>query len=156
MSHKIFERAAVSGGTILVLSSLILLGCSESERVTKRFHAGDLGGFILQSVTEYGGHVLNTNDLTRLQGEWWSEVTTGGEYQGDGEQLRIKLKVDRYQDLTNYLAHALGQPSVPIASSSSGVPCGCYTIKDIGVGLQFYPHDTETDLILVGVRKRTR
>jgi hypothetical protein len=139
----------------LILPLLFLLaGCKPSSRKVTTSHTGDLGQFILQSVAAHGGSAKATNGLPELQSEWRAEVLTGAEYLDGREQVSIFLPAGRFPQVTGYLAQAFGPPSQPPTSQTNGVIHGSYSIRDIGVGLQFYRDEHQAALILVGDLKK--
>lgn len=129
-------------------------GCSPTPRTVTTTHTGDLGQFILQSVTDHGGHAKTTNGLPALQSQWRTEVLTGAEYLDGREQVSIIITGDHFQQVTGYLAQAFGVPSQPATLHTNDVLHGWYAMGDMGLGLQFYRDQKETGLILVGELKR--
>lgn len=132
----------------------VLAGCSPSSRTVTTTHTGDLGQFILQSVTSHGGYVKTTNALPDLQSRWQAEVLTGTAYLEGREQVSILIPGEQFGQVTSYLAQAFGAPSQPATIKSNDMLHGCYSSSEIGVGLQFYRDDQQTCLILVGELKR--
>jgi hypothetical protein len=132
----------------------MLCGCSKSPRTVSTTHNGDLGQFILRTIEEHGGHARATNGLPQLQCEWRREVLTGAEYLDGREQVTIRITGDRFQQVTGFLAQALGSLIEPPKMHTNGFLHGWYSGADIGGGLQFYQGRNETGLILVGELKR--
>src|SRR5688572_8503965 len=89
----------------------MLCSCSRSPRTVSTSHNGDLGQFILRTIEEHGGHAKMTNGLPQIQCEWRKEVLTGAEYLDGREQVTIRVTGDRFQQITSFLAAALGPPA---------------------------------------------
>lgn len=136
------------------LCLLLLVGCSESPRNVATTHTGDLGAFILRMIEQHGGVARATNGLPPVHCEWRQEVLTGAEYLDEREQVTIRIRGDRFEEITNYLANAFGAPSQPPKRYTNDLLHGWYAKTDIGIGLQFYRDRTETGLIVVGPLKR--
>jgi hypothetical protein len=139
---------------ITVASMALVAGCSPSPHRATSTRNGDLGQFILQAVASHGGHARATNGLPVLPGQWRAEVVTGGEYLNGREEVSVFLPPNQFQQVTGWLAQAFGEPSQPATLYSNGLIRGWYSIKDIGIGLQFYRDTNQTGLILVGELKR--
>ena len=132
----------------------LLVGCSESSRTVSTTHTGDLGAFILRMVEQHGGVARATNGLPPIHCEWRQEVLTGAEYLDEREQVTIRIRGDRFGEITNYLANTFGAPSQPSKRYTNDLLHGWYARTDIGIGLQFYRDRTETGLVVVGPVKR--
>ena len=129
---------------------VVMCGCSKSPRTVSTTHNGDLGQTMLRTIEEHGGRPNATNDLPEIHCEWRKEVLTGAEYLHDREQVTIRIAGDRFQEVTGFLARALGPPTEPAKMHTNGFLHGWYSGADIGGGLQFYQGENETGLILVG------
>lgn len=138
----------------LLLCLVVMCGCSKSPSTVSTTHQGDLGRFIVRTLEEHGGRTKLTNGLPEIQCEWREEVLTGAEYLDGREQVTIRITGDRFQQVTGFLAQALGPPTESPKLHTNGFLHGWYSRADIGGSLQFYQGRSETGLILVGELKR--
>ena len=138
----------------LILCLLVMSGCSKSPRTVSTAHNGDLGRFIVRTIEEHGGRTKLTNGVSEIPCEWRNEVLTGAEYLGGREQVTIRIIGDHFQQVTGFLAQALGSPTELPKLHTNGFLHGWYSLGDVGCSLQFYQGQNETGLIIVGAVKR--
>jgi hypothetical protein len=126
----------------------LILACSCASQRSKEYttQTGDLGLFIVDSATRYGGHP-DTNGVPIIQTEWRCRPDNNG--------IVIYVAGDRLSEIQPLLSRAFGEPdsargSKPLAPCSpSGRKNGWYSHQQLGISIYFYGDKEETGVIIL-------
>jgi hypothetical protein len=129
-----------------LLAAACMFGCSKQGTPYPTTQgSGDLAAFVLQCVTNRGGHVL-TNPVSSLEAKWTMQKHPSMEI--------IEVPGDRFVEVQTFLRQAFGepdagrgsQPVIPMGPRLQGI----YSPDQIGVGLLFTSDSNQTYVQIVG------
>jgi len=140
--HKVRrpENADVLLGDMMkkLLSVILLIsaGCAgfKADR-------GDMSAMLVTNIQTYGGTVPASEGLRPISCSW--EIKT------DSEGFIVRFPPDRFQDVDQFLRGLFGAPQIWSDQSASGHPHGVFSVKQIGVAIQYFGGDEEAGLICV-------
>lgn len=117
-----------------------MFGCVSQDEMQFQAGSGDVGQFILQQATTYGGKPKTTNDLPIIKSEW--------QFSKDQYGVVIRLSRDKYEPIEKLLLLAFGKPRFGPSETVDGGQLGGYSLTPQGGAILFGYEAKITQIII--------
>jgi hypothetical protein len=139
---------------LLLCFSLLLVSCSRNDDPYAGYaqRTGDLVPFVLAHAIGCGGHPKTTNGLPVINATW--------KFKEDANGVQIYADGGGFQEFEKFLTGAFGEPDASKGSKVADLQeartwkwFGWYSVRDIGVGIQYFGSDREFGVIIIRPQK---
>jgi len=128
--------------TLLVTGLLFAVATSGCSR------RNDLGGFLIQQVSEYGGRTNANAQLPKLDARWTVKRDKNG--------FQASVTDTSFSSVDTFMRQAFGTPKLSGFSTNIGQPYGTWAAVDIGVAIQLIGQPDGADIVCVRAMSMTQ
>ena len=140
----------------ILCTGVLLCGCQSSSKLdsgdfdeflqraeSSKKQSGDFGAFFVQQIARYGGQAISSPP--KLEGRWY--------FESDHDGFAVQLYDTRFSHVQAILAQAYGPPR-SIHTNLFDSRTGLYSVREIGVGIQFFGNTKGVGFVCLEKQKK--